>query len=308
MKIAIAIPAYNEGKTISQVIKGIPKKIKGISKIKVIVINDGSTDNTEKQARKCGAEVINFKLNKGLSFAFKKGLEAGINSGADIIINIDADNQYEPKEIPKLILPIMNKKADIVLGNRFNEWMEFMPLSKKIGNKIASKVTSLASGLKISDSQTGFRAFSREAALRLNIISNYTYTQETIIQAAHKKLKIVEIPIHFRKRKGKSRLVLNVFDYALRSGITILRTYRDYNPLKFFISIGAFIIVIGFVFGLRVLLNFIQTGLVRPYTPSAILSSFLLIIGFQVVIFGFLADMNRANKKLIEENLYRSKS
>jgi glycosyltransferase involved in cell wall biosynthesis len=299
------IPAYNEEKSIRKVISEIPQEIPQIDQISIIVIDDGSTDNTRKRAIEANVDkVISFKQNQGLALAFKKGLDLALEMNADIIVNIDADGQYDGKEITKLLNPILNNEADIVLGSRFKGWIEFMPLQKRIGNSLATKATNLLTGLNISDTQTGFRAFSKEAALRLNIESDYTYVQETIIQAVEKGLTIVEVPVHFRKREGKSRLISNIFSYARRAGINILRTYRDYEPLRTFLIIGGLIGLLGFVFGIRVLIQFLTTGMVGPYLPSAVLTAVLLIVGFQVIILGIIADMVGSNRKIQEEILY----
>jgi hypothetical protein len=182
-----------------------------------------------------------------------------------------------------------------------------MPIQKKIGNRIATKFTSFVSGVPLSDAQTGFRAFSREAALRLNIMSDYTYVQETIIQAVNRGLKIAEVPVQFRKRDGRSRLISNIFSYVKRAGITILRTYRDYKPMRTFLVIGGFTFSLGLLAGLRVLIHYLKTGLVSPYIPTAILTGVLLIIGFQIVVLGLIADMIGSNRRIMEEILYRLK-
>ena len=299
------IPAFNEEKTIGKVISEIPREIAQIDEIKIIVIDDGSTDDTRKNALEAGADkVISFIQNQGLAFSFKKGLNLALEMNADLIVNIDADGQYVGNEIITLLDPILNNKADIVLGSRFKGWIEYMPFQKRVGNSLATKATNLLTGLNISDTQTGFRAFSREAALRLNIESDYTYVQETIIQAVEKGLTIVEVPVHFRRREGKSRLISNIFSYARRAGINILRTYRDYQPLRIFLIIGGIISLLGFAVGLRVLLHYLSTGMVGPYLPSAILTAVLLIVGFQVIIFGIIADMMGSNRKIQEEILY----
>jgi glycosyltransferase involved in cell wall biosynthesis len=304
MKIAVTIPALNEEATIARVIEEIPKDI---GDVRVIVVDDGSTDQTAEVARKAGAKVITFKENRGLAMAFKEGMDVAIEEGADVIVNIDADFQYDPKEIPKLIQPILDGEADIVLGSRFRGWIEEMPLSKRVGNKIATIITSWVSGCKISDAQTGFRAFSREAALQLNVLSDYTYVQETIIQAVQKKLRIAEVPCTFRKREGKSRLIPSIFSYAKRAGLTILRTYLYYKPLRTFSYIGGIIFIAGLLVGVRVLLHFLLTGHVSPYYPSAILTAVLMIIGFQIIMLGLLADVMDRNRRLQEEILYRLK-
>ncbi len=306
MKVVVSIPAYNEEKTIASVVAGIPRDI--AEEVLVVVVDDGSTDNSAKEAAKAGADkVVRHKRNMGLACAFRRGIEEALALNADIIVNIDADGQYVGGEIRQLIQPIQDGEADIVLGSRFAGSIEHMPLTKRMGNMIATKITTFLSGLQVTDAQTGFRAFSREAALRLNILSDYTYTQETIIQAAHAGLLVVEVPITFRRRDGKSRLISNILTYALRSGSTILRTYRDYQPLRTFTIIGGLIFAVGLAFGSRVLLHYLKTGFVSPYIPSAILTAVLLIIGFQVVILALIADMVGSNRRILDEIRYTSR-
>ena len=306
MKLVISIPAYNEEKSIASVINEIPRSI--ADELKIIVIDDGSTDKTAEIARKAGAaRVISFRRNRGLGAVFKTALETAWKMDADILVNIDADNQYDPKEIPQLMEPIIRGEADMVLGSRFKGTIEEMPLRKKIGNVLATKATSFASGLSVSDAQTGFRAYSREAILRLNIRSDYTYVQETIIQAANKDLTIREVPCKFRERRyGSSRLISSIFSYAKNSIAIILRTYLRYKPLKVFLYMGGFTFFLGFLAGLRVLVNFMQTGKIGYY-PTTILSAVLLIIGFQIIVLGLLADLIDENRKIHEEILYRLK-
>lgn len=306
-KLSITIPAYNEEASIVKVIREIPRKIEGIGEVEVIVINDGSKDMTNEVAKEAGADkIVQFPANKGLAIAFKEGLNAAIEGNADIIVNIDADGQYNALEIPKLIKPILDGKAEMVLGSRFAGTIEHMVPQKRFGNKLATFVVSLASGKKISDAQTGFRAVSREAALRLVIHSGYTYTQETIIQAAHKRIGIAQVPVEFRKRKGgNSKLISNIATYAKQSAVTLIRTYTYYNPLKTFTIIGGIIFLLGTVLGFRVLIHFINTGMVTPYLPTAILSSMLAIIGFQIIVMGLIADIEHQNRHIMEEILYR---
>lgn len=306
IKLIVTIPAYNEEESIGKVIKEIPRKIEGIDKVEIIVISDGSTDNTVKVAKDVGADIILESVPKrGLGPTFKDGLNAAIDNGADVIVNIDADNQYNALQIPKLINPILEGKADIVLGSRFAGTIEHMTIQKKLGNKLATFVVCMASGIKISDGQTGFRAISRDAALRLVIHSGYTYTQEMIVQAAHKRMAIVEVPIEFRKRFGESRLISSVFKYAKNSVITLIRNYTYYNPLKTFSIIGGSLFLIGLLFGFKVLVHYILTGFVQPYFPTALLASVMMIIGFQIIIMGLIADIEHMNRHIMEEILYR---
>lgn len=306
MKIVVTIPAYNEEKTIASVIKEIPRD--AAESVEVLVVDDGSTDNTVIESEKAGADkIVKFKKNRGLATAFRVCLDTALEMDADIIVNIDADGQYDGKEIPELIKPIVEKKADIVLGSRFKGWIEEMSASKKMGNKIATKVTSFLSHYPISDAQTGFRAFSREAALRLNVMSDYTYVQETIIQAVNKGLFIAEVPARFRKRAGKSRLIPSIFSYAHKAGITIIKTYVNYRPLRTFLYLGGFVLLVGLIAGLRVLLHYLRTGQVIPYFPTTILTVVLIIVGFQIIMLGLVADLIGTNRKMEEEILYRMK-
>jgi len=305
--LVVMIPAYNEEKSIQKVIKEIPRNIPGVE-TKVLVINDGSTDNTAQAAKEAGADyILTNKKNLGLAPTFKRGMDYALELGADIIINTDADFQYNQSEIPKLLKPILDGKADIVLTDRHVWKLSHMPLGKKLGNSIASFVTRKVSGYPVHDAQSGYRAFSREAALRINVMSDYTYVAETIIQAANKNLKMVQVDCEFRKRQDKSRLISNIFNYAKRAGLTIIRTYTRYKPLKVFLSLGTVVFIVGLAFALRVLVHYIKTGMVSPYIPSAILSAILMIVGFQLAVLALLADIIDAERRINEEVLYRIK-
>tara|TARA_Y100000310_G_scaffold250097_2_gene256247 strand:+ start:1363 stop:2292 length:930 start_codon:yes stop_codon:yes gene_type:complete len=305
MKLVVTIPAFNEEKSIAKVIGEIPKKITGFDKIAVLVIDDGSTDSTSKVAKAKGAKVIKNSSNKGLAFTFSRGLETALEMNADVIVNTDADFQYNQKQIPSLVQPILNKEADIVLGSRFKGYIEKMSFQKYWGNKAMSFMIRFLTGLKISDAQTGFRAFSRDAALAINIFSDYTYTQETILEAWEKKLIIKEVPADFRKRDGESRLISNIFVYAKRTGFTVIETYLSYKPLKVFLTFGFAIFLLSLLTGWKVLGHFLETGLVTPYLPTAILSSMLLIVSIQIIIMGLVAEMIKRNRKVQEKILYQ---
>lgn len=308
MKLIITIPAYNEANTIHKVIEEIPKSIPGIDEIQILVIDDGSTDNTSAVAIQAGAtKILSHKRNMGLAKTFQDGLNAALEMGANIIVNTDADFQYNGREIPKLIEPIIEGKADIVLGDRQIDTLDHMPLGNLWGNKFATQVIRWTTHLPINDAQTGFRAFSREAALRMNLIGDYTYTQETIIQAANKHLKIEQMPVEFRKRQGKSRLISSIFRYARSAGVTIFRSFGDYHPFVIFSAIGVGCILLGLIFGFRVIIHFFKTGMVTPYLPSALLTTVLVIVGSLALLFGLLADMIRTQRMLEEEILYRLK-
>lgn len=293
MKIVITIPAYNEEKTIGIVIDKIQEVMKSNSyKYEILVVDDGSKDDMAEVAKNAGAVVYSHPRNYGLAETFKTEIKKSLEMGADIIVHIDADNQYQPVEIPKLIKEI-NNGYDLVLGSRFNGTIESMPIIKRLGNKAFSKVISNISGIKISDAQTGFRAFTREVAEKVKITSNHTYTQEQIIRAVMEKFRIKEVPIYFAKRDGKSRLMSNPFSYALRAFINLIRVYRDFEPLKFFGIVGGIILSIGFLMGLYlVYFQFFGNGAFR-HLGLMMLDVLILSIGFQLLVFALLADMFR---------------
>jgi len=302
------IPAYNEQGTIGKVIEEIPRRIQGIDSVQVLVIDDGSTDRTVEVAREAGAdEILSHRTNLGLGVAFRDGLERALKMGSDITVNMDADGQYNAKEIPKLIKPILEKRAEIVLGERDISNLNFMPFGKKVGNRVATWVIRAVCNLPIRDSQTGFRAFSQEAALRMNLLGEYTYVHETLIQAKSKHLRVEEIPVQFRERKGDSRLISSLVSYGKEAAGIIIKTYRDYAPLKIFSYLGTVFIVIGAIFALRVLGHFLETGMVSGRIPSAVLSSMLIILGFLIFVLGLLADMFKTHRSLQEEILYKLK-
>ncbi|PIN84647.1 MAG: glycosyl transferase family 2 [Candidatus Diapherotrites archaeon CG11_big_fil_rev_8_21_14_0_20_37_9] len=307
MKLVVTIPAYNEEKTLGKVLDEIPKKISGIDKIEVLVVDDGSKDSTSKVAISKGAKVVKNSSNKGLAFTFSRALEMALDMDADIIVNTDADFQYDQRQIPAVIDPVLKGEADIVLGSRFKGKIEDMPMQKYWGNMAMSLMVSFLTGMNISDAQTGFRAFSRDAALKINVFSDYTYTQETILEAWEKKLVIKEVPVDFRKRTGKSRLISNVFIYAKKAGFTVVETYISYKPLRVFVTIGSLMCLLALAFGFRVIVHFYNTGLVTPYLPTAILSSMLLVVGVQVLIMGLVAEMIKRNRKIQEKILYTTR-
>ncbi|AJF62642.1 MAG: Glycosyl transferase family 2 [archaeon GW2011_AR20] len=303
MKVFVMIPAYNEEFTIARVIKEIKQASRDY---RILVVDDGSKDNTFEVAKKAGAHyVIKNKKNLGLAQAFKRGLEECLKLKADIIVNIDADFQYNALEIPRLIQPILDEKADIVLTDRKVLNLSHMPFGKKYGNLISTLVTRFVSGFPVRDAQSGFRAFSRDAALKLNIFSDYTYVQETIIQAVDKKLKILQMPCEFRARHGKSRLISNLFSYAKKAGLTIIRSFVRYKPLKALLTISFLPLILGILLGLRFLYFFLMGD--KGHVQSLILAAILLIIGFQIIVLAFIADTIGANRKVNEELLYLQK-
>lgn len=293
MKVVVTIPAYNEEKTIGSIIKEIKRVlVKQNYSYKVLVVDDGSRDSTAGVSRKAGALVYSLPKNYGLAEVFRTEMSESLKLKPDIIVHIDADLQYLPSEIPKLINEI-KKGNDLVLGSRSEgNGIEEMPIINKLGNIAFSRAISQITGIKISDAQTGFRAFTREVAEKVNPISNHTYTQEQIIRAVKNKFRIKEVPISFEKRDGKSRLISNPFSYAVRAWINIIRIYRDYEPLKFFGLAGTFIFGIGFLIGLYLVYIHFTTG-ISGHIALMMLDVLVLSLGLQIIIFGFIADMGR---------------
>ena len=291
--VVITIPAFNEESSLAMLVKDIHEVMKSSRySYKILVLDDGSTDRTKEVASKLGAVVFSNPVRLGLAETFKTEMKKALELNPDIIIHIDADYQYSPKDIPRLIKPIEDGEADLVLGNRFQGGIDSMPLMKRLGNKAFSKVISDITRFRVGDCQTGFRAMNKKAA-SLPIISNHTYTQEQIIRAVRSGLKIKEIPTHFYSRKsGKSKLLKGPFEYAIKAWINILRLYRDFEPLKFFGRIGLFFILVGLIVGAYVLIDFFIRKNVG-HLPLTVLTVLLIVMGIQILLFGFLADMKK---------------
>lgn len=301
MKMIIQIPCYNESETLEVALNELPKCIDGIDDIEYLIINDGSTDSTVDVARNWGVHyVVNFKRNKGLAKGFMAGLDACLRNGADIIVNTDADNQYCGEDIEKLVRPIIEGKTDIVIGERpIDETAHFSPLKKKLQH-FGSWVVRMASKSDIPDAPSGFRAYSREAAMQLNVANEYTYTLETIVQAGRNKIAMTSIPIRTNEELRPSRLFSNMFGYVKKSMVTIIRAYMMYKPLKFFTGIGLVPIVAGIILGLRFIVYFCM-GTGNGHVQSLILASMLIMIGVQTVVVGLQGDIIAANRKLLED-------
>ena len=307
MKLIIQIPCYNEAETLPVALKELPKKVEGFDKVEWLIINDGSTDNTVEVAQKNGVDhVISFKKNRGLAEVFKAGLDACIHLGADVIVNTDADNQYDARDIPKLLQPILEGKADIVIGARPISQIQHFSLIKKILQKFGSYVVRNVSKTDIPDAPSGFRALTRDAAMKLNVFNNYTYTLETIIQAGRKNMAITWVDINVNEDLRLSRLVKSILSYIQKSLITIVRIFMIYEPFTFFMRIGLITFITGLLIGLRYI-YYMFTGDGSGHVQSLILSSILLVMGFQTMITAFIADLLSANRKLLEDIQYRIK-
>jgi len=303
MKLIVQIPCYNEAQTLPATLADIPRQIEGIDEVEVLVVDDGSTDNTAEVARQHGAgHIVRLKSNRGLAAAFSVGLEKCLELGADIIVHTDADNQYRGECIPDLIAPILRGEADIVVGTRPIEAIaEFSWLKKKL-QRLGSWVVRKVSGTEVQDATSGFRAYSRQAATRLNVVSDFTYTLETLIQAGHSGLAIVQVPIQINPRTRESRLFSNIPAYIWQSVKTSFRIYALYRPLRFFSTVGLLIFLPGFALGGRFLYYYI-IGYGTGHVQSLILAAVLMLLGFQILIFGILADLIGANRKLVQQIL-----
>ena len=305
MKLIIQIPCYNEEETLHLAVNDLPRHIDGIDEIEYLVINDGSKDDTVKRAKELGVHhIVSFKRNKGLAQGFKAGLDACLHLGADIIVNTDADNQYCGADIEKLVRPILDEKADIVIGERPIDNTEHFSWKKKKFQHLGSWVVRVASGTDIPDAPSGFRAYSREAALRLNVINEYTYTLETIIQAGNNKIAMTSVPIRTNPETRPSRLFKSMWRYMKRSASVIVRSVIMYRPLKVFVTIGSIIFLVGTALGIRYLVYLFRDG-GAGHTQSLILTAILLLMGFITIMMGFQADIIAANRKYLEDIQYR---
>ncbi len=294
MKVIVTIPAYNEANIIGKVIHDIKDTMNNSKHTyEIIVVDDGSLDNTAEIAKKAGAIVYSHPQNLGLAEAFRTEMSKCLEHKADIIVHTDADGQYLAKEIPKLI-SYVEKGYDFVLGSRFMGKIESMPIIKKLGNRAFSNVISKITKKKITDGQSGFRVFTKEIA-ELQINSTHTYTQEQIIRTIRNKFKLIEVPVYFAKRQGKtkSRLMKNPFDYAIKAWINLIRVYRDYEPLRFFGRISILLFLMSTSLFIFILVKFVQFGQVQldRMLPSIILATLFFLTALQILLFGFLADM-----------------
>ena len=305
MKLIIQIPCLNEAETLEIALNDLPKHIDGIDEIEYLIINDGSVDNTVEVARNWGVHyIVSFKRNKGLAKGFMAGIDACLKHGADIIVNTDADNQYCGEDIEKLVRPILDGKADIVIGERpIDETEYFSPLKKKLQH-FGSYIVRKASKTDIPDAPSGFRAFSREAAMHINVMNNYTYTLETIVQAGRSSWAITSVPVRTNGELRKSRLFHSMGAYVKRSMITIIRAYMMYRPLTFFSVLGIIPFTGGFLIGLRFLIYWLK-GSGSGHIQSLIFASTLMLLGFMTFIVGLQADVIANNRKILEDIQYR---
>jgi glycosyltransferase involved in cell wall biosynthesis len=305
MKLVIQIPCYNEAETLPITLRDLPRELPGIDEIEWLVIDDGSQDGTAAVASELGVHYIHrFPQHQGLARAFIAGFSLALQAGADIIVNTDADNQYDARDIACLVLPILERHADIVVGDRGVATLEHFSPTKRFLQRMGSRVVQLASGLRVPDATSGFRAFSRDAALRITVLSDYSYTLETLIQAGARCLGVTYVPVRTKPDVRQSRLIRSIPQYLAQSAITIIRAYAMYQPMRIFLMLGGLMILAGLVPAGRFLYDWL-TDASTGHVQSLILAAVLLIVGFQVVLIGLLADLIGLNRKIQEEILYR---
>jgi len=307
MKLIIQIPCYNEAETLEIALNDLPKHIEGIDEIEYLIINDGSKDNTVEVAQKWGVNyIVNFRRNKGLAYGFMAGIDACLRNGADIIVNTDADNQYVADDIEKLVRPILEGKSDIVIGARpIDQTEHFSPTKKKLQH-LGSWVVQKASNSDIPDAPSGFRAYSRDAAMRLNVTNDYTYTLETIVQAGRNKIAQTSVPIRTNGELRPSRLFNSMMGYVKKSMVTILRAYLMYSPLKTF----SILAILPFAVGLGVVIRFlvfVAQGNSAGHIQSLILGCTLLIMGFISLMIALIGDLMAKNRKILEDIEYHTR-
>jgi glycosyltransferase involved in cell wall biosynthesis len=306
MKLVIQIPCYNEEQTLPATLADLPREVPGFDRVEVLVVDDGSTDGTALRARELGVDhLVRFPANRGLAKAFMAGLDASLRVGADVIVNTDGDNQYDASFIPELVAPIVAGRADMVIGDRQVEKVADFSRTKRRLQKFGSWVVRKASAAHAPDATSGFRAISREAALTLFVTSEFTYTLETIIQAGSAQLSLAAVPIRTNPKTRESRLFSGMWSYIRRSAVTIVRIYTMYNPLKTFMTLAAVFLVAGLIFGGRWLYFFFTTEGPTGHTQSLILTAILILAAFQIALFGMVADLVGANRKLLEAVLKR---
>jgi glycosyltransferase involved in cell wall biosynthesis len=307
MKLIIQIPCFNEAETLPITLQALPRELPGFSTVEWLVINDGSTDRTVEVARACGVDhIVTFTGNQGLARAFLAGLDSAVRLGADVIVNTDADNQYMADDIPVLTAPILAGKADVVVGARPVGQIDSFSVIKKLLQKAGSAVVRFVSKTEIADAPSGFRAMTREAALRFNVFNEYTYTLETIIQSGQKGITIISVPVRVNPELRPSRLVKSIPSYLGKSIVTIARIFVVYKAFRFFMTVGLLIFSAGLAGGIR-FLCFYFSGNGSGHIQSLIFASILLGIGFQTMLTAFLADLLAVNRRLMEDIQYRVK-
>ena len=308
MKLVVQIPCLNEETTLSLVLKSIPKKVPGIDEIIILIIDDGSSDKTVEVARQHGVtEFVFHTRNQGLGRSFHDGINRALELGADIVVNTDGDNQYPQKRIDDLVQPILKGEADIVIADRQTDTIEHFSFTKKLLQKIGSRVVNKAAGTSVPDAVSGFRAYSRESLIRLNTITRFSYCTETIIQAGNKGLALASLPVETNPKMRESRLFKSTFEHVWKSAITIIRAYIMYKPYIIFGYLGFTLLIIGAVPFARFVILSLEEGSTKGHIQSLLAGSLLLISAFLCFVMNMIADLIRINRILIEDNLERTK-
>ncbi len=301
IKLIIQLPCYNEEKTLPKTIADLPKDVNGIDIIETLVINDGSTDRTVEVAKELGVtHIVNSTKNRGLAITFETGIKKCLELGADIIVNTDGDNQYYGPDIAKLVQPIIKGDADVVIGDRQTGKIEHFSFTKKMLQRMGSSLVRRLSKTNIKDTVSGFRAYSRETALKMNIVTDFSYTIENIIQLGNRKLKIVSVPVRTNKKERESRLFKNIPHFVSNQLITIVRAYSTYRALRVFSLLG-FLLMLPGVIGFIRFLYFYFNGEGEGHIQSLIFSTSFVIVGFLMLVLGIIADLISTNRKLIEK-------
>lgn len=302
-KLIIQIPCFNEETTLPETLADLPREIPGVDCVEWLIVDDGSTDDTMKVARQHGVDhIVRHRRNRGLAFAFRSAIDASLRLGADVIVNTDADNQYCGADIAKLVQPILDQQADIVIGDRQTESIEHFSRSKKLLQKSGSRVVRALSGTDIPDAVSGFRAFSRDAAIQLNIVSSFSYTTESLIQMGRERFAVTSVPIRTNPKTRESRLFRSIPQFLRRSAVTILRAYLMYHPLKVFLALSMFLTVLAVVPIVRLVIDYLAGG-GQGHLHSLILAGALMTMGFISFLFGSLADLVSRNRQLLEMTL-----
>jgi len=307
-KVIIQIPCLNEAETLPATLADLPRSIPGVDAVEVLVIDDGSRDGTADRARACGVDhIVRLRRNKGLAASFQAGIDACLKAGADFIVNTDADNQYAAHDIPKLLAPLLRGEADIVIGDRNIAELQHMSWRKRQLQALGSWVVRQVSNTSVPDTTSGFRAYTRDAAMRMTIVSEFSYTLESIIQAGKKRMAIAHVPVTVNPRTRESRLFDSAFSYIKKSGATIVRIYTMYEPLKVFTYLGLLILLVG-TGGLARFFYYYLHGFAAKHIASLVASGVIVTLGMVVLVIGLLADVISANRKLLEDLVYRVRS
>lgn len=305
MKLIIQIPCYNEAQILPKTLTQLPDQVEGFDQVEILVIDDGSTDETAKMARENGADhIVRLSRHRGLAQAYAHGLDACLRLGADVIVNTDADNQYKAEDITKLVEPILEGESEMVIGDRGVRTIEHFGPHKRLLQRVGSKVVSATAGFDIPDATSGFRAITREVALETMVLSNYSYTLETLIQAGAKKTRVSFVPIETNPPERPSRLFRSIRNYLVNSTVTIMRSFTMYRALRIFTIISILMLLLGSAIGIRFLIFFLQ-GRGSGMVQSLILAAVFLIVGFITFLIGLIADLVSFNRKILEEVLIR---